>query len=67
MKYLIFDFDGVLGDTEQARNQIVAKMENKSMEQVLIDSNQYFSDPSHTRNHDISLEKQIDRQTAARA
>lgn len=59
MKYLIFDFDGVLGDTEEVRNIIVSNIDNKSMEQTLIDSNTYFSNPIHTRNHDISLEEQI--------
>ena len=59
MHYLIFDFDGVLGNTEAVRNIIVSKIDNKSMEQTLIDSDTYFSNPNHTRNHDISLEEQI--------
>jgi 8-oxo-dGTP pyrophosphatase MutT (NUDIX family)/phosphoglycolate phosphatase-like HAD superfamily hydrolase len=60
MKYLIFDFDGVLGNTENARNEVVSKMENKTIEQTLIDSNAYFSTPTHTRSHDISPEERIE-------
>ncbi|GAB4144405.1 MAG: hypothetical protein OHK0017_02890 [Patescibacteria group bacterium] len=54
MHYLIFDFDGVLGDTDEARKRVIAKMENKSQEQILKESNNYFSKPAHTRSHNLT-------------
>jgi FMN phosphatase YigB (HAD superfamily) len=43
MHYLIFDFDGVLGDSRQARDLAVMEVEQKSMEQVMRESEELFS------------------------
>lgn len=54
MKYLIFDFDGVLGDTLEAWNQVVKETEGLSDEELEIRNNNYFSKSPHTRNSNIS-------------
>lgn len=56
MKHLIFDFDGVLGDTWSVRNSALMQLENKSLEQVINESDAYFSQPNHSRKHDITKE-----------
>ncbi len=57
MKYLIFDFDGVLGNTAEARIEVLKEMEGKSDEQISLDTDQYFSKSTHTRDLGLSKEQ----------
>lgn len=57
MKYLIFDFDGVLGDTYEARNSIVQEMENKTLDEVILSGDQYMTKSNHTRADNPSVNK----------
>src|SRR4051812_41567037 len=54
MKYLIFDFDGVLGDTDSARTQVMKKMEGKTEEQIAKEKDEYFTQSLHTRSSNLS-------------
>jgi len=58
-KYLIFDFDGVLGDTYEASIVTRLKMGDvKNREEAVESINQYFSrKPNHTRGHNLSEEE----------
>src|SRR3989344_2703181 len=56
MKYLIFDFDGVLGDTNDARIEVIQEMEDKSREEVLLSTDQYFTKSHHTRDSNVNKE-----------
>ena len=56
MKYLIFDFDGVLGDTGNSRMEILQKMEGKSKEEIALSGDQYFTKSTHTRDLNLSEE-----------
>lgn len=51
MKHLIFDFDGVLGDTWGVRNEAMMQLNNKTLEQVIVESDAYFSQPAHSRKN----------------
>lgn len=61
IKHLIFDFDGVLGDTWSVRNEAMMQLDNKTLEQVIVESDAYFSQPSHTRKHDFSKDQIMER------
>jgi FMN phosphatase YigB (HAD superfamily) len=63
MKYLIFDFDGVLGDTWEATVNVKAEMEGLAYQESLEHTLAYFDKPSHTRSHNLTQE-QIDRKTS---
>ncbi len=56
IKYLIFDFDGVLGNTFESRNKVIQEMENKSRDEVILSGDQYFTKSNHTRAANLSLE-----------
>ncbi len=55
MKYLIFDFDGVLGDTYNSRMEVLLEM-GKSKEEILKKTEQYFTKSTHTRDLNLSQE-----------
>ncbi len=57
-KYLIFDFDGVIGDTWEASIQARLKMGDvKTREEAVEEMNKYFSrKPNHVRGHNLSEE-----------
>ena len=56
--YLIFDFDGVIGDTKKASAQATAIVNGMSYEDALADNMQYASHkPNHTRSHSLSEEE----------
>ena len=54
MKHLIFDFDGVLGDTSDSRIEVLQEMDGKSKEEILISSDLYFTKSTHTRDLNMS-------------
>ncbi len=56
MKYLIFDFDGVLADTLHVNLQSRINLGRvQTMEEALTQLNKYFDNkPAHTRNHSLS-------------
>ena len=54
MKYLIFDFDGVLGDTFDPRLEILLERGDRTKEEILQDTNRYFSKSTHTRELNLS-------------
>ena len=60
MKYLIFDFDGVLGDTWEPRMEILLEIGtifgSKSKEEILKHTDQYFTKSSHTRDLNLNSE-----------
>ncbi len=58
-KNLIFDFDGVLGDTYEAGLNAKMKMGSyKSREEAAIDTKRYAANkPNHTRNHTLTPEE----------
>ena len=56
MKYLIFDFDGVLGDTNNSRVEVIKEMEGKSREKIVLDGDQYFTKSPHTKDLNIGEE-----------
>jgi phosphoglycolate phosphatase-like HAD superfamily hydrolase len=53
MKYLIFDFDGVLGDTIPTWVDLLSREEGSTREDAIAFLNHYFEEPRHTRRHDI--------------
>lgn len=57
MKYLIFDFDGVLGDTLHQTHLIKAKMEDKSYEEVVNEVQQHFENTTHAKKDNPSDQK----------
>jgi FMN phosphatase YigB (HAD superfamily) len=58
LKYLIFDFDGVLGDTNAARKPVLQKIaETKHRNKVPGDDDQYFIRSTHTRDMNLPPEK----------
>jgi len=59
MKYLIFDFDGVLGDTLHQARLIKAKMENKSYEQVVDEVQKQFNNTVHSKKDNPSDQKML--------
>ena len=66
MKYLIFDFDGVIADTLKANLQARINLGRvKTMEEAILQMNLYFDNkPLHTKNHTLSkddLAKLTDR------
>lgn len=62
MRYLIFDFDGVLGDTYNPRMEILLENGDKSKEEILRETDQYFSKSNHTRDLKLSKEFLNERQ-----
>ena len=56
MKYFIFDFDGVLGDTFDCSIEVKQAMDGKSREEVLISHNEYFTKSTHTRDLNLNEE-----------
>jgi phosphoglycolate phosphatase-like HAD superfamily hydrolase len=57
MKYLIFDFDGVLGDTYEAGIEASQISDNLTREHVIEGKKQYFEKSTHTR--DLNLSKEV--------
>ncbi len=57
MKYLIFDFDGVLGDTSEPWLEVLQQERGKSREQILVETDAYFTKSTHTRNLNLSKER----------
>ncbi len=55
MKYLIFDFDGVLGDTYNPRMEVLLEA-GRTKEDILQHTEQYFSQSSHTRDLNLNQE-----------
>lgn len=55
-KYLIFDFDGVIGDTYEASIDVRLKMGDvKNREEAVESIFNYFNrKPNHTKNHDLT-------------
>jgi phosphoglycolate phosphatase-like HAD superfamily hydrolase len=60
MHYLIFDFDGVLGDTLHDTKMVKTKIENISYEQASDDILAHFSKPSHSKSDDPTAEKLVE-------
>lgn len=54
MKYLIFDFDGVLADTYEARLEVIGKMDGQSRQEVIAARDGYFDKSTHTRDLNLS-------------
>jgi len=54
MKYLIFDFDGVLADTLETRHRAVQEIDQLTREETEQGADEYHSNSPHTRNHIIS-------------
>ncbi len=53
--YLIFDFDGVIGDTKIAAAHATAAVSGMSYEDALADNMRYASNkPEHTRDHTLT-------------
>ncbi len=65
--YLIFDFDGVLGDTFAARNKALKEMEQKSTAGDILTGDAYLTKSPHTRDANISDESLQRMRTWARA
>ncbi len=60
-KHIVFDFDGVLGDTWLANIESQVAMGEKTREDVIRDSTAYFSKkPEHTRNTTLSDKQMAD-------
>jgi FMN phosphatase YigB (HAD superfamily) len=55
MEYLIFDFDGVLGDTYESRIAVIQEMEGYSKEEAISSGDKYFTKSTHTR--DLNLDE----------
>ncbi len=55
MKYLIFDFDGVLGDTYGHRKEVLLEI-GISQEEFTARTDKYFTTSSHTRDLNLSKE-----------
>ncbi len=55
MKYLIFDFDGVLGNTHDSRVSVIQEMEDVTKEQAITSGDKYFTKSNHTR--DLNLDE----------
>lgn len=56
MKYLIFDFDGVLADTYDPRMEVLLETGDRSKEEILAHTDRYFTKSTHTR--DLNLNHQ---------
>lgn len=56
MKYLIFDFDGVLADTYDSRMEVLLEVGDRSKEEILQHTDQYFLKSTHTRDLNLSQE-----------
>lgn len=54
-KYLVFDFDGVLGDTYDARMEVFIEM-GKTKEEVIEHTEKYFTKSTHTRDLNLNQE-----------
>lgn len=55
MKYLIFDFDGVLGDTKMASAKATAVVDNVDVQAGLAANARYArTKPNHVRNHSLT-------------
>mgnify|MGYP001604994361 CR=1 FL=1 len=62
MKYLIFDFDGVLADTYGPRMEVLLERGDRSKEEILAHTDQYFTKSDHTRDLNLSKEAVLERQ-----
>lgn len=58
MNYLIFDFDGVLGDTYDPRMEVFLEL-GKTKEEILTHTDQYFTRSTHTRDSKLNSEEVI--------
>src|SRR3989344_1521257 len=56
MEYLIFDFDGVLGNSKSSWLEVIQKMEVKSAQEVATANDAYFTKSPHTRDLNLSRE-----------
>jgi phosphoglycolate phosphatase-like HAD superfamily hydrolase len=57
-KYLIFDFDGVIGDTQTASYEATAEVDGRSIEDAAAENMRYSSEkPNHTRDHTLTDEE----------
>ena len=54
MKYLIFDFDGVLADTIEQRHRAVQELERQTRGEVEQSGDEYANNSPHTRSSDFS-------------
>jgi phosphoglycolate phosphatase-like HAD superfamily hydrolase len=54
-KYLVFDFDGVIGDTREASAHATASVDGTSHEAALAENLRYASEkPNHARDHNLT-------------
>lgn len=54
-KYLIFDFDGVIGDTQDASTKATMVVDGRTYEDAWKENLRYSSEkPNHTRNHTLT-------------
>ena len=60
MKYLIFDFDGVLGDSKDVCDQALALIDGISIEEAREKNKVHFSKPTYSKSHSITEEKYND-------
>jgi len=60
MEYLIFDFDGVLGDTDAPGTEVIKEMEGKTDAQIAAGKERYFTKSPHTRGANLSQEQLAD-------
>lgn len=59
IRYLIFDFDGVLGDTLKSWNEVIKEVEGLSDEELVVRNNKVFTKSTHTRDFNFS-EKELE-------
>ena len=57
MKYLVFDFDGVLGDTYDSRMEVLFEKGDRTKEEILQHTDQYFTTSTHSRDLNLSEEE----------
>lgn len=58
MKYLIFDFDGVLANTYDPRMEVLLEVGDRSKEEIILHTERYFTKSHHTRDANLS-QKQL--------
>lgn len=61
MKYLIFDFDGVLADTYDPRMEVLLERGDRTKAEILQATDQYFTTSPHTRDLNLSEKVLLDR------
>lgn len=57
MKYLIFDFDGVLGNTLKPWNEVIKEVDGLSDDEIVVRNDKVFSKSTHTRDFTFSKEE----------